>query len=206
MNRVTIITAMSALRQKQSELFSTQRAPAGYQPGRTLGQLQRNLGLARFEQVSPTLAHAVLDDDSLHLEIRERTESQLLMHLVMTEFSLRLPASAEGAARFELHHGGAIRRTGICCRQRAGEGALLGQLQARLQQDSALHEALMPLDFKRLHIELRAQQWHVRLEHMGGSEVVNRMPAFRRYIALSREQRDVLLAALLGLQRVLRTL
>eukprot|EP01030_Chromulinospumella_sphaerica_P012911 gene12911-12698_t len=70
-----------ALRQKLSELFSAQRAPAGYQPGRTLGQLQRNLGLARFEQVSPTLAHAVLDDDSLHLEIRERTESQLLMHL-----------------------------------------------------------------------------------------------------------------------------
>jgi hypothetical protein len=64
----------------------------------------------------------------------------------------------------------------------------------------------MPLDFKRLHIELHARHWHVRLEHMGGSEVVNRMPAFRRYIALSREQRDVLLAALLGLQRVLRTL
>lgn len=106
MNRVTLITAMSALRQKLSELFSAQRAPAGYQPGRTLGQLQRNLGLARFEQVSPTLAHALLDDDSLHLEIRERTESQLLMHLVMTEFSLRLPASAEGAARFELHHAG----------------------------------------------------------------------------------------------------
>ena len=39
MNRVTLITAMSALRQKLSELFSAQRAPAGYQPGRTLGQL-----------------------------------------------------------------------------------------------------------------------------------------------------------------------
>ena len=43
MNRITLITAMSALRQKLSELFSAQRAPAGYQPGRTLGQLQRNL-------------------------------------------------------------------------------------------------------------------------------------------------------------------
>ncbi|MFA7944473.1 DUF3156 family protein [Pseudomonas brenneri] len=206
MNRVTLTTAMSALRQKLSELFSAQRAPAGYQPGRTLGQLRRNLGLARFEQVSPTLARAILDDDSLHLEIRERTESQLLMHLVMTEFSLRLPASTEGAARFELHHGGAIRRTGICCRQRTGERALLGQLQACLQQDSALHGALMLLDFKRLHIELYGHQWLVRLEHMGGSEVVNRMPAFRRYIALSRVQRDALLAVLAGLQRVLRTL
>ncbi|NMX93836.1 MULTISPECIES: DUF3156 family protein [unclassified Pseudomonas] len=206
MNRVTLTAAMSVLRQKLSELFSAQRAPAGYQPGRTLGQLRRNLGLARFEQVSPTLARAALDDDSLHLEIRERTESQLLMHLVMTQFCLRLPASTEGAACFVLHHGGAVRRTGIRCRQRMGEPALLGQLQVRLQQDSALLQALMPLDFKRLHIELRDQQWHVCLEHMGGSEVVNRMPAFRRYIALSREQRDALLAALAGLQRVLRTL
>ncbi|NNA88354.1 DUF3156 family protein [Pseudomonas gessardii] len=202
MNRVTLTTAIAALRQKLSEGFSAQRAPAGYQPGRTLGQLQRNLGLARFEQVSPTLARAALEDDSLHLEIRERTESQLLMHLVMTEFSLCLPASTEGAARFALHHGGAIRRTGIRCRQRSGEGALLGALQARLQQDSALQAALMPLDFKCLHIELHARQWHIRLEHMGGSEVVNRLPAFRRYIALSREQRDALLAALAGLQRV----
>lgn len=98
----------------------------------TLGQLQRNLGLARFEQVSPTLAHALLDDDSLHLEIRERTESQLLMHLVMTEFSLRLPAPAEGAARFELHHGGAIRRTGICCRLARGRGGIAGAIAGAL--------------------------------------------------------------------------
>ena len=71
MNRVTLTTAMSALRQKLSELFSAQRAPAGYQPGRTLGQLRRNLGLARFEQVSPTLARAALDDDSLSATTRE---------------------------------------------------------------------------------------------------------------------------------------
>ena len=64
----------------------------------------------------------------------------------------------------------------------------------------------MPLDFKRLRIDLEGRQWCVRLEHMGGSEVVNRMPAFRRYIALSREQRDWLLESLSGLQRVLRML
>ena len=64
----------------------------------------------------------------------------------------------------------------------------------------------MPLDFKRLRIDLQGRQWCVRLEHMGGSEVVNRMPAFRRYIPLIREQRTVLLATLSGLQRVLATL
>ena len=61
----------------------------------------------------------------------------------------------------------------------------------------------MPLDFKRLRIDLQGGQWCVRLEHMGGSEVVNRLPAFRRYIALSAVQREHLLASLAGLQRLL---
>ena len=41
---------------------------------------------------------------------------------------------------------------------------------------------------------------------MGGSEVVNRMPAFRRYIGLSTEQRGYLLVVLAGLRRVLSDL
>jgi hypothetical protein len=41
---------------------------------------------------------------------------------------------------------------------------------------------------------------------MGGSEVVNRMPAFRRYIPIGREQRAALLAVLSGLQRILGSL
>ena len=152
------------------------------------------------------MARASLNDGSLQLEIVERTESQLLMHLVMTEFVIQVPASREGTASFELHHSGAVRRTGIRCRQRAGDVALLTRLQAGLQEDRALYQALMPLDFKRLRIDLQGRQWRVRLEHMGGSEVVNRMPSFRRYIALSREQRDSLFNALTGLQRLLPTL
>lgn len=206
MSLASITTIISTMLQKLSELFSARRAPAGYRPGVTLEHLRRNLGLASFEQTEPTVARVSLDDGSLQLEIVERTESQLLMHLVMTEFVLRVPATREGMASFELHHTGSVRRTGIRCRQRAGDTALLAGLQAGLQADSVLHQALMPLDFKRLRIDLQARQWCVRLEHMGGSEVVNRMPAFRRYIALSREQRDWLLESLSSLQRVLRTL
>lgn len=80
---------------------------------------------------------------------------------------------------------------------------MLTRLQAALNNDLALHQALMVLDFKRLHIELSGHQWQVRLEHMGGSEVVNRMPSFRRYIPLSSVQRTGLFTVLAGLQRVL---
>lgn len=205
MNPDTRTLVMSTMLQKLSERFGANRAPTGYRPGVTLEHLRRNLGMAGFELSGPTTAWLTLED-GLELEVVERTESQLFMHLVMTEFVLRVPALPEGTASFELHHGGAVRRTGVRCRQRTGERSLLAALESGLQGDSALHQALMPLDFKRLRIDLQQRQWCVRLEHMGGSEVVNRMPAFRRYIALSREQRDSLFQALAGLQRLLRRL
>ena len=204
MNRGLPMTVITILRQKLFELLRADRAPSGYRPGVTLEHLRRNLGLASFERLSANSAQLCVDD--VALQIVERTESQLLMHLVMTEFVLRVPASAGGTGSFDVHHGGVIRRNGIRLRRRTGNQAIGRELQARLVADEALFQALMPLDFKRLRIELRDQQWWVRLEHMGGSEVVNRMPAFRRYIAVSPEQRNHLLATLVGMKRVLSTL
>ncbi|WP_150658135.1 DUF3156 family protein [Pseudomonas fluorescens] len=189
--------------QKLSELFSAQRAPAGYRPGVTLEYLRRNLGGAGFTSMGPARAKLVLEEIALEVDIVERAESQLLMHLVMTEFLIKVPASGEGNARFDLHHSGSIRRTGLTCKQRTGEPAVLARLQACLQDDKALHQSLMLLDFKRLRIDLDGHEWLVRIEHIGGSEVVNRMPTFRRYIALSGEQRQALFSVLEGFQRVL---
>ena len=203
MNLATFTTSLSSMLQKLSELFSARRAPAGYRPGVTLEYLRRNLGLSSFTSTGPASAVFGLDANGLEVTVVERTEAQLLMHLVMTEFRIRLPASEQGSARLDLHHRGSIRRTGLACRQRAGDPALRARLEAVLSGDEALHQALMALDFKHLRIELDDQQWRVRLEHMGGSEVVNRMPAFRRYIALSPTQRAGLLTVLAGLQRVL---
>ncbi|SEI17674.1 DUF3156 family protein [Pseudomonas asplenii] len=206
MSLATLTTQISRRLQKLSEVFGAGRAPAGYRPGITLEYLRRNLGLTSFALTEGGRATFCLETIDLQVDVVERTESQLLMHLVMTEFLISVPAFKQGSARFELHHSGSLRRTGLVCRQRAGAPTLLAGLQAGLKEDRALYEALMKLDFKHLRIELDGQQWHVRLEHMGGSEVVNRMPAFRRYIALSGAQREVLFSVLAGFQRVLGTL
>ena len=202
MHRASLTPSISAMLRSLFELFSARRTPAGYRPGVTLEHLRRNLDLVQFQCTAPTTAEAVLLDGRLRVEIVERAESQWLMHRVMTEFVLRLPASREGTASFELHHTGAVWRIGIRCRQRSGDPALL----ALLQPHGALLQALMPLDVKRLRIDLQARQWCVRLEHMGGSEVISRMPAFRRYIPLSPDQRSGLLATLLHFQRLLAAL
>ncbi|MEE1888661.1 DUF3156 family protein [Pseudomonas carassii] len=178
------------------ERLTGPRAPAGYRPGATLARLRQNLGLADVRSFT-------YREDGPAIEVRERTESHLLMHLVMCEFILRVPACGQGTLRTEVHHTGALRRTGVACRLRGGDRALFEALEIRF---AALHAILMPLDFKRLTIDCQDGQWQVTLEHMGASEVVNRMPALRRYIPLDVEQRKHLWQAFDALERMLRDL
>ncbi|MFW3897578.1 DUF3156 family protein [Pseudomonas bharatica] len=178
------------------------RAPSGYRPGVTLEHLRRNLGLAGCQVLEPGRACFSLAD-AVAFEVRERTESQLLMHIVVCEFRLQCSAASAGSATLELHHTGAIRRSGLGWKQKGGEAGLMETLRQRLEQDRTLYQALMPLDFKRLRLERAEGQWTVVLEHMGGSEVVNRMPAFRRYIRVDSQQRELLLTALIGFKRLL---
>ncbi|HHW1844387.1 TPA: DUF3156 family protein, partial [Pseudomonas aeruginosa] len=69
--------------------------------------------------------------------------------------------------------------------------------------DRALLEQLMPLDFRSLRLCRDDRGWTVSLEHLGACEVVNRFPAYRRYIPLVAEQRLALLGAFAQLQRLL---
>lgn len=192
--------------QKLSDLFSKQRLPSGYRPGATLENVRRNLAGLSFEVLDGgARGRFSLPAADLSFEVVERTQSELLMHLVLTDFVLRVPSLGSAAACIEVRHSGALTRTGLVCKRRQGEPAELAALQEHLLGDEPLRQALMPLDFKRLSIERLDDGWQVRLEHMAASEVFNRMPNFRRYIRLNDVQRDCLIAALVALQRVLRT-
>lgn len=189
-----------------SELFGKQRLPSGYRPGATLEQVRRNLAGLSFEALDGgARGRFGVPGCELEFEVVERTQSELLMHLVLTDFVLHVPAPAAAVLRVELRHSGALTRSGLACKRRQGDAAELAALERCLLGDEALRQVLMPLDFKRLSIERQAAGWQVRLEHMAASEVVNRMPNFRRYIRLNDEQRDCLINAFIILQRLLRT-
>lgn len=192
--------------QKLSDLFGKQRLPSGYRSGATLELVRRNLGGLPFEVLEGgARGRFSVPASGLSFEVVERTQSELLMHLVLTDFVLRVPSPGKAPARIEIRHSGALTRTGLVCKQRQGEADELATVQAALLGDEVLRQALMPLDFKRLSIARDADGWQVNLEHMAASEVVNRMPNFRRYIRLNDSQRDCLIAALTALQRILRT-
>lgn len=190
-----------------SEFFHKQRQPSGYRPGVTLGHVRRNLANLSFEALEEGgRGRFSVPGKSLSFEAQERTQSELLMHLVLTDFVLQVPSLGSGALELNVRHCGALKRSGIACSSGKGEAAELARLQAALMVDERLQAALMPLDFKRLSICRQGALWRVSLEHIGASEVVNRMPSFRRYIRLSDSQRDALIAAFSALQRVLGTL
>ncbi|GLZ85593.1 hypothetical protein Pres01_16440 [Metapseudomonas resinovorans] len=179
------------------------RPPPGYRPGATLLKVMQDLQCLRAEALEGAVMRFSSDDGGLVFEVREVVQAQFLMHLVLTEFVLQVPSTGAGQVRIELSHCGAVRRQGIACKVRVGDSQALSGLLARLRGDPALLAALMPLDFKRLLIEREGRQWTVRLEHIGASEVVNRMPGFRRYIRLVPEQRQCLLQALHAFKDVL---
>ncbi len=179
------------------------RAPSGYRPGATLACLARNLGPLDMPRSSPTAGVIHGPAQGWCAEVHERVEAHLLMHIVTCEFQLQLPALPGGDVRLEVRHTGALRRTGLACVYRKGDQARFAQLRERLLGHEGLLAALMPLDFKRLTLACRDGQWRLTLEHMGGSEVVNRMPAFRRYIAISPQQRAHLMACLAQFNAIL---
>ncbi|TFH80168.1 MULTISPECIES: DUF3156 family protein [Pseudomonas] len=189
---------------KLSEWFGAQRAPTGYRPGVTLEHLRRNLAQDSFEGVGAGRGQFRFRSDGPLIHVCEKTESQLLMHVVKTEFEFEVEALHQGAGCYELHHTGTISRTGIRCRRLNGSVDIGDALSRALIEKPALRATLMPLDFKRLTIRCAEGRWHVALEHMGGSEVVNRMPAFRRYIALSAEQKNHLMLSILALDEAIK--
>lgn len=172
--------------------------PAAYRPGATLALVRRNLAACDGEAQDGRL---LLRTKELSLEVRERVQAHLFMHIVSTEFSLFVAAPGGRRPAWSCV-------TPVACgvaasfaryaaeRARAVAGGLAGG-------DRVLLEQLMPLDFRSLRLCRDDRGWTVSLEHLGACEVVNRFPAYRRYIPLVAEQRLALLGAFAQLQRLL---
>jgi hypothetical protein len=180
------------------------RPPQGYVPGLTLGralaELQGALPVATTGTTTALLGSA---GAGLDCEVRERVERHFLMHLVGLELVLKVPAQAVPGARFTIRNTGMLFRTGIACAVPSRHRHLVRNLAEQLDRDVVLTAAFMGFDFRRCEITGTAEGWTVLLEPFGASEVVNRMPSFRRYLRLGREQVSALVDALQALQRLL---
>nr|WP_323121263.1 DUF3156 family protein [Burkholderia alba] len=131
------------------------------------------------------------------LHAQETVDRQFLMHTVQVRLTATLPGPpAHGAATIAQR--GWLRRTDVAATLDTRADARFARHLAALLACPAWRAALMELDLTYCAIEARGTRWTLRVVPFGGSEVVNRMPSFRRYIRVTDAQRHALAATFGG--------
>nr|WP_240922251.1 DUF3156 family protein [Burkholderia cepacia] len=141
--------------------------------------------------------------NGVRVGIDERVDRQFLMHTV----SVTVAATARGPAvqgRARVTQTGWLRRTGIDAIAEPGCDPGFVDTVAALVAEPSLADALRPLHLTDCAIDARDGRWTLAIVPFGGSEVVNRMPSFRRYVRLTGEQAAALSAACLAFETALR--
>lgn len=165
------------------------QAPPGYRSGNTLLCALSDLREAFRPQVVEMAAAVFTNSDgSMQLNVRERVERHFQMHIVSLEMRLSVASAVEPGIRIDIRNTGLLFRTGIACSVASRHRETVKGLTERIMDDPGLSRALMSLDFRRCCLESSDQGWSVLIEPYGASEVVSRMPSFRRYIRMDRRQ------------------
>uniref|UniRef100_UPI00016A5D02 DUF3156 family protein n=1 Tax=Burkholderia ubonensis TaxID=101571 RepID=UPI00016A5D02 len=99
---------------------------------------------------------------------------------------------------------GWLRRTGVRAALRDGCDPGFARTVAAMVAEPSLADALRPLHLTDCTIDAHDGRWTLTVVPFGGSEVVSRMPSFRRYVRLTGEQAAALSAALIAFERALR--
>jgi hypothetical protein len=170
--------------------------PPGYRPGTTLARLVRDLPGLLPEPLAPDRVRLSQPGASWTLEVTERPQSHLLMHIVTCRFCVSLPGSAAGKALISISHTGLIKRKGLRGVIRKGHSTSLAGWLNQMLADPTVCAALLPLDFKFLSLIQDEHGWRIEMEPFAASEVVNRFPSYRRYVRLTHDQAQHVLTSL----------
>ncbi|VWC13596.1 hypothetical protein BPS26883_05486 [Burkholderia pseudomultivorans] len=172
--------------------------PAGYRPGAIAARVLADLRAVRdADGATARLPNGV------RVGVAEQVDRQFLMHTV----SVKVTATARGPAasgHARVRQTGWLRRSGVQAIAAPGCDPAFERTIAALLTDAPLAGALRPLHLTDCAIDARDGRWTLVVVPFGGSEVVNRMPSFRRYVRLIDEQADALSAACLAFETALR--
>ena len=181
------------------------RHPRSYIPGALLQRVCRDLS-GRFSVVSHSNGVIELAEQQgrFNCSLRERVEAHFMMHVAAVRISCEITGQGPHQnGRVMIANRGWLRSRGVRCRTDHASGQSLQPLCLALEQDKNLAVALNGLHFRYCEITSTEQGWRLELEPYAGSEVVNRLPAFRRYLKLEQQQVEYLVLALLAFRRVL---
>ncbi|MBR7991292.1 DUF3156 family protein [Burkholderia cenocepacia] len=183
--------------------------PPGHRPGAIAARVLADLRAVRDDDGAGGVGGATARlPNGVRVRVDERVERQFLMHTVSVKVTVAANGPAvQGSAR--VRQTGWLRRTGIAAALAPGCDPAFIDTLAALLADPALADALRPLHLIDCVIDAhdgdaRDGRWTLAIVPFGGSEVVNRMPSFRRYVRLIDEQAAALSAACLAFETALR--
>ncbi|RQS95517.1 DUF3156 family protein [Burkholderia contaminans] len=175
--------------------------PPGHRPGAIAARVLADLRAAREADGAAGLTARL--PNGVRVTIGERVERQFLMHTVSVKVAATACGPAvQGSAR--ARQTGWLRSTGIDAVAVPGCDPGFVDAVAALVAEPSLADALRPLHLTDCTIDARDGRWTLAIVPFGGSEVVNRMPSFRRYVRLTGEQAAALSAACLAFETALR--
>lgn len=168
------------------------RLPAGYQLGLTLNKLERDILPYQCEWGAPGELLIRLQDE-LIIQVTERVKTLFMAFIVFSRFSIAGHCNQEINAQVTVKTRGNWRKKYIDFTSKDEEGQSFIKL---LAQYPVIAQTLEELDFNHCHLEIKNGVWRCEIEPFTASEMVSRIPATRRYLRLTQQQRHRLLSVL----------
>ncbi|WP_340608198.1 DUF3156 family protein [Xenorhabdus bharatensis] len=172
--------------------INKQRLPADYQAGLTLNRLERDLQPYDCERPGPGEL-IVRPAEQLAIGVNERVKKLFMAFIVYTRFSVSGVIDQPLNADIQVKTEGSLRKKRIRFFSKQEDGL---KLIEQLEQYPVIRQTLEELDFRSCSMQIREGKWRYEIEHFAASEIVSRLPATRRYLRLTSEQRHRLLSSL----------
>ncbi|EKT55360.1 DUF3156 family protein [Providencia burhodogranariea] len=172
--------------------LNKKRLPIGYQQGLTLNKLERDILPYQCEWGAPGEL-LIYPQDELTIQVTERVKTLFMAFIVFSCFSIEGHCNQEINAQVMVKTRGNWRKKYIDFTSKDEEGQSLIKL---LAQYPVIAKTLEELDFNHCHLEIKNGIWRCEIEPFTASEMVSRIPATRRYLRLTAQQRYRLLSAL----------
>lgn len=166
--------------------------PTGYQAGLTLNRIEKDIAPYECEWGAPGVLLINLPQ-GIKVEVTERVKTLFMAFIVHSRFAVSGKCDNALVAQIDVKTAGSARKKQVHFTTQHADGTLLVE---SLEQYPVIRQTLEELDFTHCHIAVKNGVWRCEIEPYTASEMVSRIPAARRYLRLTDQQRHRLLSAL----------
>lgn len=172
--------------------LTQKRLPTGYQAGLTLNRIEKDIAPYVCEWGAPGVLLIQLPQ-GIKVEVTERVKTLFMAFIVHSRFAVSGVCDKTLAADIDVKTAGSARKKQVRFTSQQADGQPFIE---SLEQYPVIRQTFEELDFTYCHIAVKNGVWRCEIEPYTASEMVSRIPAARRYLRLTNQQRHRLLSAL----------